>query len=113
MKIYLAGPMRGLPYFNHTTFNEYAAALRKLGHEVFNPVESTENLYGAGIYARHPKGDEPEAGIDGRKVFFLDLEFICKHAEAIAMLPGWENSKGARAEHAVAIALGHKILYLA
>ncbi len=38
--------------------------------------------------------------------------YICKEADAIAMLPGWENSKGARAEWTLSIALGHTIIYL-
>jgi uncharacterized protein DUF4406 len=40
------------------------------------------------------------------------LDYICRRAEGIAMLEGWEDSKGARAEHAIAVALGLKIRYL-
>ncbi len=112
MKVYLAGPMRGLPYFNHEAFRAGAALLRSQGHEVFNPVESSESLYGPDIYRNSPAGDESIAGIDGRKVFFLDLEFICKHADAVALLPGWERSKGATAERATALALGLELIHL-
>ena len=41
-----------------------------------------------------------------------DLAWICREADAIAMLPGWEKSYGARAEHAVAVALDLQIIYI-
>lgn len=112
MKVYLAGPMRGLPNFNHKAFRDGAAALRAQGHEVFSPVESSEAIYGPDIYTTNPEGDEALAGIDGRKVFAADLAYICAEADAVALLPGWEKSKGANAERATAIALGLQVLEL-
>lgn len=112
MKIYVAGKMRGLPYFGYQAFNNAAAKLRAEGHSVFNPVESAEKIYGPDIYSGNPEGDEAIAGIDGRLVFSLDLDFVCKEAEAVALLPNWHTSKGAIAEKAVAEALGLKVMYL-
>lgn len=112
MKIYVAGKMRGLPDLGCDAFNKAKAALRAEGHLVFNPVESAEAIYGKGYYKNNPTGDESIAGIDGRVVFGRDLEFICGHAEAVALLPGWQNSKGAIAEKAVAEALDLKVMYL-
>lgn len=110
MKIYVAGKMRGLPNFGHQAFRDAAARLRAEGHEVFNPVESAEKLYGDHVYKNNPTGDESLAGI--RVVFCKDLEFVCQEAEAVALLPNWTDSKGAIAEKAVAEALGLKVLYL-
>jgi hypothetical protein len=45
-------------------------------------------------------------------VFGKDLEFVCSHAEAVALLPNWTTSKGAIAEKAVAEALDLKVMYL-
>lgn len=104
--------MRGYPNFNHQAFRVGAAVLRDAGHEVFSPVESSEAMYGADIYTKNPEGDEAIAGIDGRKVFAADLAYICEHAEAVALLPGWEKSKGATAERATALALGLELLFL-
>lgn len=112
MRIYVAGKMRGLPNFGHEAFNDAAGKLRAEGHEVFNPVESAEEIYGPDVYKNNPTGDESLAGIDGRVVFGRDLDFVCHHADAVALLPGWETSKGAIAEKAVAEALDLKVMYL-
>jgi uncharacterized protein DUF4406 len=117
MKIYLAGPMSNIPHFNFPAFNAATLRLRSAGHEVFNPAECDINRHGGvDISADNPAGDAALAaakhGFSLRAALAEDTAFICKEADAIAMLPGWENSKGARAEHALAFALGHTIIYL-
>ncbi|MCY1527250.1 hypothetical protein D9M68_623110 [compost metagenome] len=39
-RIYLAGPMTGLPEFNYPAFHAEAARLRALGYQVENPAEN-------------------------------------------------------------------------
>lgn len=117
MKFYLAGPMTGIPHFNFPAFNAWADQLRHKGHEVFNPAErDIERHGGVDISADNVAGDPTHAakthGFSLRDALADDTAYICKAADAIAMLPGWENSKGARAEHALAFALGHTIVYL-
>jgi hypothetical protein len=112
VNIYLAGPMRGIENFNKPAFMDAAAKLKAAGHRVFNPVAETIKLYGDTVYENNPVGDEAATPIDPRKVFFNDLTFICLHADAVALLPGWRNSKGATAEHATAVALGLKVIEL-
>ena len=115
-RVYLAGPMRGIANFNFPAFNAAAKKLRKEGWEVFNPAEHDKELYGANIGARNPTGDEQKAiekhGFNLRVSLHDDLKFICLEAEAIAMLPGWESSKGANAEIATAKALGLEVIFL-
>ena len=114
MKIYLAGPMRGYPEFNFPTFKRYAEQLRKEGHEVFSPAEN--DLTNTGINVQGSKGEHAE--IEGKNGWTLrralgdDLEFITQRAEAIALIPRWEASKGVAAELATAQALGLRIIYL-
>lgn len=115
-KIYVAGPMSGIPNFNFPMFNRVAEELRSQGHEVFNPAERDNERHGVDIGADNETGSQQEAvekhGFSLRDALADDTAYICKEATAIMMLPGWENSKGARAEHALALALGHTILYM-
>jgi len=116
MKIYLAGPMRGIAHFNFPAFMAAAEVLREQGHEVFNPAERDNQHHGTDISKGNHNGCEEQAsreyGFNLREALAADLEWICKEAEAIALLPGWGDSKGACAEHAVTFALGLEVIYL-
>lgn len=116
MKIYLAGPMRGIPEFNFPAFMLAARQLRSVGHEVFNPAEEDIKRHGTDVSKGNVTGCEKQAeqdhGLTIRDALAVDLAWICATAEAIALLPGWENSKGARAEHATAVALGLRVILL-
>lgn len=116
MKIYVAGPMRGIPEFNFPAFNAATVALRAAGHTVFNPAEKDNERHGVDISKGNTTGDEAVAaqqhGFNLREALGHDLAYICAEADAVALLPGWENSKGANAERATALALGLEILVL-
>lgn len=116
-RIYLAGPMQGYPEFNFPAFNEAASKLRFFGHVVFSPAEKDiERHDGVDISKGNANGDVTVAVTEHkfslRDALRDDMVWICQSATAIAMLPGWENSKGAQAEWALARALGHEIIYL-
>ena len=89
---------------------------RDLGHQVFNPAERDNERHGTDISKGNVTGDEKLAakqhGFDLRVALAEDMEYICRHADAIALLPGWEYSKGAIAERATAIALGLEVIEL-
>lgn len=115
MKIYVAGPMRGYPEFNFPAFHDAAARLRAKGHEVFSPAEKDKERHGGvDISKGNATGDETLAalshGFSLRDALREDTEWICRHADAIALLPGWSTSKGANAERALAIALGLELI---
>lgn len=116
MRIYLAGPMRGLPEFNFPAFYKAAKELREKGHEVFNPAERDNLKHGVDISKGNMTGDEKVAaaqhGFSLREALGADLAWICGQADAIALLPGWGMSKGARAELATAVALGLEVIHL-
>lgn len=92
-RIYISGPMTGLPNFNYDAFNAAADRLRNAGwQEVINPAEN----FGG-------RKDLP-------RVTYLraDVVMLAK-CDAIAMLPGWEKSRGAKLEYMLACELGMKI----
>jgi hypothetical protein len=117
MKIYLAGPMRGIPQFNFPAFYEAAEKLRRQGHEVFSPAERDNERHGKDIGQDNPTGDVKLAaeqhGFNLREALYDDMTYITLHANAIALLPGWERSKGATAERATAECLGLEVIELA
>lgn len=102
MKLYLAGPMRGLPLFNFPQFDSAAKWLEGEGHEVFNPA-AEDGV--ADILDQFPVEL-------ARACFARDTQWICLEADAVALLPGWHNSKGAKAECALALAIGLEVYYL-
>ena len=113
--IYLAGPMRGIPEFNFPLFKMVAQGLRLAGHEVFSPADQDIEFHGTDISKGNATGSEEQAakehGFDLRRALADDTQWICLHADTICMLPGWENSKGAVAEHALSVALGHDVWF--
>ena len=115
MRIYLAGPMRGYPNFNFPAFDYAAKKLRDEGHEVFSPADKDRELMGATAFINEG-GDEDqlarETGYTIRTALGNDLAWICKEADGVALLPGWEKSTGANAERATAIAVGLTIIIL-
>lgn len=88
MKIYIAGPMTGLPEHNYPAFHAAAAAWREKGWDVENPAE-------------HFDGDQTRTY---REYVGVDIEALAK-CDAIAMLPGWDgpNARGSVWERAIAI----------
>lgn len=116
-KVYLAGPMSGKPDFNFPAFFKAAAELKERGFEVFNPaaqdiqdygVNVTNDINGTRQYAVDNVG-KPSRYKDCLK---KDLCWILDSAEGIALLPGWEDSPGARTEKALADCLGLETIIL-
>lgn len=87
-KVYISGPMTGLPEFNYPAFHEAEEILKASGWEVLNP-------------ARNFNGETHHERKDYLRLDVADL----LDADAIFMLPGWQNSYGARIEYQVAQAL--------
>lgn len=94
MKIYIAGPMTGLPEYNHAAFSDAAAKLRYRGHEVINPHELNSH----------------ELGYPWEFYMKRDIQKLVE-CDAIYLLNGWMESRGATLERHIAMALGIDIYY--
>lgn len=103
VKLYLAGPMRGYKDSNFPAFLRTAQDLRDFGYQVFSPAEhDIEN----GFDYTDP---EAEKDFNLRAALGDDLDYITQTADGVALLPGWENSRGALAEVATALALDLRV----
>lgn len=104
MRIYTAGKMRGMPLNNFPMFDEADRLLRAEGWYVVNPA-AMDREHGI---------TEATTGLTNeqlRYVFANDFHELC-YCDAIAMLPGWEASTGARIEWRIAVMLGLTVFYL-
>lgn len=84
--LYISGPMTGLPNYNYGAFFAAEAKLREKGLEVINP-------------AKHFGGDQTRKREDYIRA---DVAVLLRKATGIYMLPGWQNSAGARLERELA-----------
>lgn len=91
MKIYIAGPMSGLPDFNRAAFNHAHVFLGARGYVVLNPALLPDGL---------------------TQAEYMDICLaMIRCADAVFMLRGWEKSAGARAENALAERLEMEIIF--
>lgn len=88
-RVYVAGPMTGLPEFNYPAFFRAAYALRARGFEPINP-------------ARAEGREDCRTWLDFMRASLRDLA----NSDGVATLPGWGDSPGARLEVYIAQTLG-------
>lgn len=91
MKLYLSGPMTGLPDYNFPAFEQARDRLRTMGHEVICPAEAGQ-----------------VEGWEWSDYMKRDVIMLLA-ADSVVVLPGWEDSRGARLEVHLASALGMTI----
>ena len=87
MKIYIAGPMTGMPGLNFPAFHAATAELRAQGHTVINPAEVN-----------------PDQTTSWEACMRRDIAELVT-CDRIHLLPGWEVSRGAMLEHHIATQL--------
>lgn len=98
-EIYLSGPMSGVPELNGPAFREAARVIREAhpDWELISPFEM--DTY------------EDVTTWTWKDYMRRDIEAIL-YADAIALLPGWMSSRGARLEHHVAREMGLDIYFM-
>lgn len=89
--LYIAGPMSGYPSYNFPAFYSAARSLRACGYEVVSPAEMHTELPGLLPWSEYLR---------------RDLIELLSFTNGVALLPGYERSRGASLEVSVASALG-------
>lgn len=87
-KVYVSGPMTGYPDLNFQAFKAATQVLRDHGYEVVCPTEVN-----------------PDPRTHRHECMRNDVRALAG-CDAIALLPGWERSHGARLEVEVALGTG-------
>lgn len=85
MRLYIAGPMTGLPDYNYPAFKAAAVELGALGYETESPADNED-------------GTGTQTYEDYMRAGFLQL----LRCDGVALLDGWETSKGSKRERQIA-----------
>jgi nucleoside 2-deoxyribosyltransferase len=109
MKVYIAGPIAGQVNQNREAFLERADLLRSMGHEPVNPHDippehTTEGTCCGGKVYEH--------SVHEYGCFLREDIKVLMYCDAITLLPGWQDSKGAATEEHVARSLGLPVVEL-
>jgi hypothetical protein len=91
-KIYLSGPMTGLPHLNFPAFYAEADRLRALGYDVVNPAELN-----------------PDTGKSWQECMRVDIREMMD-CDTVAVMPGWAASSGAHLEIHIASRVGIRVV---
>lgn len=90
MKLYLTGPMTGLPNFNYPAFAEWKEKLEERGYEVNSP------------HLCEPDPENYPPGSRSWSFYMKRCIEMLMQSDAVAILPEWEQSKGAYLEVMIA-----------
>src|ERR1700691_2857057 len=105
-KIYLAGPMSGLPQFNFPAFYAAAEKLRADGFEVVSPAE-LDDAEDKGAALKSKDGNAADAKRSWVDFLARDVKLLADTGiQGIVFLPNWQNSKGAKLEAFVGLLQG-------
>lgn len=104
--IYIAGPMRGIAYFNFPAFDTAAERLKNEGWAVVSPADLDRDVGfdAMTMSAEYVNADFVDAAMRRDLAALMEVD-------AIYMLARWRDSRGARAEYALAQWRGIEIHY--
>ena len=125
MRVYISGPMTGVPDLNRPAFDAAEKRLTAQGHFVINPAElsamfgtleeiaeSFKSYYAVMNGILRDELDialSKQEGLLARAVMDADLAAV-RSCDAIYLLRGWETSRGAKKELAEALKHGLKVM---
>lgn len=111
MRVYIAGPMRGIHLFNFPAFDAAKHRLVMQGYSVASPadIDRANGFDPSSLPNDYDWNQIPAAAGTREDIIKRDIEMLLT-CNAIFLLPGWENSAGARAEAALARWAGMQVM---
>lgn len=98
---YVCGPMTGRPQFNVPTFLSAGEKLKEMGYGAQLPADLDQSEVVARLLSSET-GLDDVSGYTWGECLAMDVKLIADVVDGIAVLPGWNKSKGARLETFVA-----------
>ena len=103
MKVYISGPMTGMPERNEREFHEAERQIVDAGQIAVNPHKISNDV--------NRKCSELGTVPTYEDYMHADLKALLDGCTTIYMLDGWRGSRGACMEHEVAKICGLEIIY--
>lgn len=107
MRVYISGPIAGMPNRNEEAFRQAATYIESLGHKTLVPHDIPAYMHMGACPPGYAEGDGHSSACWIRN----DLIQMLMYCQAIYFLAGWEMSRGARAEHLVGTLSGLQLFY--
>lgn len=105
---YVAGPMSGVPQHNIPMFDRVTDALRNFGYTVISPAELDEPEVREEALADPTGSVNNISGMTWGDFLARDVKLVSDEATGIALLPGWQQSRGARLEAFIGLLCDHR-----
>ena len=108
MKIFISGPMRGIPYYGFPAFDAAKAAFEAAGFDVVTPADLDR---AAGFDAMALPADtdwNAEGGFDIRAAMRRNIDALLD-ADGVVFLEGWGGSLGCNIERLIADRLNMRL----
>ena len=107
-RCYIAGPIAGVPDFRER-FAAAVPAVEALGYEVVNPCDIPPVDHEGECPPGYDPGGDASGHTSSACFMRADLRALLD-CDAIYLLPGWQESRGATVERSVAVDCGMTIL---
>ena len=108
MKIFISGPMRGIPYYNFPAFDAAKVAFEAAGFDVVTPADLDRAI---GFDAMDLPADtdwELESGFDIRAAMRRNIDALLD-ADGVVFLEGWGGSLACNIERLIADRLNMRL----